>query len=187
MTETAITPAATPLCELPAEALRVAAAFAGFDEGFDHVAIRPAGDGQVVVTGGSNVMAAEVVCEGQATAEVALPIRPLRVALRRLPARHASVVLAAEQRLATLRLYSEDSTLAVSMPLGAESGVRLPAIEPGAQVSQLAISGAVLAAASARLAGFGVVSVETIPNGWLLSGESDGLRLRALVAGVRRE
>lgn len=186
MTETAITPAATPLCELPAEALRVAAAFAGFDEGFDHVAIRPAGDGQVVVTGGSNVMACELVCAGQATAEIALPVRPLRVALRRLPAEHASVVLS-EQRLATLRLYSEDSTLAVSMPLAAESGVRLPAIEPGAQVSQLAISGSVLAAASARLAAFGVVSVETIPNGWLLSGESDGLRLRALVAGVRRE
>lgn len=186
MTQAAITPAATPLCELPAEALRVAATFAGAELGLDHVSVRPSdNDGEVIVTGCSGLMCAEVRCDGQATAELLLPIRPLRVALRRLPAEHASVV-AGDEGMATVRLYAEDSTLAVSMPLAGQEGVRLPAVQPGEQVTQLAISGAVLAQASARLTSFGVLAVKTIGHGWMLSGEADGLRVRALVAGVQR-
>lgn len=184
MTQAAITSAATPLCELPAEALRVAATFAGAEPGLDHVSIRQSDtDGEVIVTGCSGLMCAEVRCDGQATAELLLPIRPLRVALRRLPAEHASVV-AGDAGMQTLRLYCPDSTLAMQMPLAGQEGVRLPVVEPGDQVAQLAISGAVLAQASARLTSFGVLNVETIGHGWLLSGEADGLRVRALLAGI---
>ncbi|MFM7674788.1 MAG: hypothetical protein ACKO5F_04210 [Synechococcus sp.] len=188
MTQSAISAAPTPLCELPAAALRVVAPFAGSDDGLDHVSIVPGDDdGQVVVTAASGTIGAEIVCEGQATAAIMLPVRALRMALCRLKAEHASVVLS-DDHLATLRLYEQSATLAVSMPLAdAERPVRLPVFPAGEQVADLRLNGAVLAKASAKLAAFGVLTVRTFELGWLLSGEADGLQLRCVIAGVRRD
>ncbi len=181
---TAIAVAAAPLAELAAAPLRIAAAFASNDEQLDHVSIRPSDcDEEVIVTGGSKAMAVEVRCTGQATGELLLPIGALRVALRRLPAEHCSVV-ASDDGTATLRLYCADATLAVNMPLCRDSGVRMPDLPPAEHDARLALDGRVLARASARLRPFGVLRVETIAQGWRFSGEASGMRMRCLVAGV---
>lgn len=181
---TAIAVAAAPLAELPAAPLRIAAAFACNVAGLDHVSVRPADDeGQVIVTGCSGTQCAEIACEGMATAELLLPVGALLVALRRLPAEHCSVV-AGDDGLATLRLYCSDSTLAVSMPMCRDRGVRMPAVEPGEQIGKLAVDARVLAQASAKLREFGVLRVETIAQGWQFSGEASGMTMRCLIAGV---
>lgn len=181
---TAIAVAAAPLAELAAEPLRIAAQFACNVAGLDHVSIRPGDDeGLVIVTGCSGTMCAEIVCEGLATTELLLPIGALWVALRRLPAEHCSVV-ASDDGTATLRLYCSDSTLAVSMPLCRDRGVRMPAIEPGEQITRLAVDARVLAQAAAKLRPFGVLRVATIALGWQFSGTAEGMRMRCLVAGV---
>lgn len=105
------------------------------------------------------------------------------MALRRLPAEHASVV-AGDAGTATLRLYCSDSTLAVNMPLCGDRGVRMPAIEPGEQIGKLAVDAKVLAHASAKLRPFGVLAVATIGQGWQFTGEANGMRVTALIAGV---
>lgn len=186
MTEAAIAVAPAPLCELPAAALRVAAAFAGQRPGVDHISIRPGhDDGEVVVVGCAPTQCAEVRCTGLATAEVLLPVGAVRLALQRLPAEHASVVIG-DDRLATLRLYCTDSTLAVAMPTASGPGVRMPDLALGEQIAELAIDAGVLASVAAKLRLFGVVAVATVGLGWALSGEAEGLRVRALVAGVRQ-
>ena len=182
---TAIAVAAAPLAELPAAALQTAAAFCCCDSGFDVVSIRPGDEGQVVVTGASATHGVEVIAPGTATAPLLLPIRPVCVALRRLPAEHCSVV-AGDDELLTLRLYARDSTLAVSMPAGRGDGHQLPAVALSGHVEALQLDGAVLAKAAGQLRWLGRLSVTLFPSGWVFTGEADGMQVRALVCGCRR-
>lgn len=158
--------------------------FAGSDGAFSHVSIRPAAvEGEVLVVGGCQTHAVEVSCTGSVTAEFLLPLRALQQALRRLPGQHATVVLG-EDGLATLRLYEESATLAVSMPLADGPGIRLPDVDAEDNTG-IAMSGRVLANASTRLKGFGALRVEPFATGWILRGRCGDLTARALIAGVR--
>lgn len=183
--EIAVAP--TPLAELPANALRVAVGFCS-PHNLDYVSIRPGDDGYVVVTGASIAMAAEVTAVGQATTEVLLPGRPLLTALRRLSnAEHASIVIAEDGLMATVRLYEPTATLASQMPVRQPPSFVLPQIDPGPQEPLLLLSGHVLSAAAAQLKQFGELEVRMLPSGWLLTCSDEEVSVRCMILGIRRD
>jgi hypothetical protein len=181
---------ATPLAEVPAAALRIAAGFASLtDPDLACVGIRPGdGDDQVIVSAASPAKAVELRTTGRCQRHVSLPIRALQSALRRHGDAEHAVVADADDGLISLRTFSESTTVSVSMPESSGAALNLPEAVPGAfQVEPLLFSPGLLISTLRDLQAAGSVQIQPFGFGWILRGEAETYTVKAFVAGMRSQ
>ena len=171
-----------PICELPAEALRIAAAFAATSTpGFDGVSIRPGvEEGEVVMLAASGSKAISVTCIGSCQRALALPTSALLAVLRRDPdAEHVAVVEAASAGL-SVRTFSTSTTVSCVMP---EISVtfQMPVPTPGP--CQVGFARGLLSNALKDLSGLDTVVIEPFATGLQITGRGERYSVHFLVAG----
>lgn len=182
MTESGIaTVRNTPICEVPAQALRIAATFSAVNTpNFDGVLIKPGvNEGEVMLLAAQGSKAVQILCEGNCQRSVGLPTGALRAAMRRDPeAEHVAVVKTDSG--VSLRTYSGSTTVAVSMP---ETTITftMPTPEPGA--SEVSYARNLLTTTLRDLTPLVSVQLEPFKNCLQLTGQGDSFSLYALIAG----
>lgn len=171
----------TPICEVPAQALRIAAAFAAASTpGFDGVSIRPGvEEGEVVMLAASGSKAIQVTATGACERPLALPTGALRAVLRRDASAEHVAVVEAEAGL-SVRTYSEATTVSSLM---AEASVQfqMPVPQPGP--CEVGFARALLSNALKDLAPLDTVEIEPFATGLQITGQGDRFSVHALIAG----
>lgn len=172
----------SPICEIPAPALRIAAAFASTNTpNFDGVAIRPGvEEGEVLLLAASGSKAISVTCIGTCQRPLALPTGALRAVLRRDPdAEHVAVVEAADAGL-SVRSFSASTTIATVMPEVVVS-FQMPTPKPGA--CEVGFVRPMLSSILRDLAPLETVEIEPFATGLQVTGQGDRFSVHCLIAG----
>ena len=189
MTEAVLTAVkASPLAEVPATALRIAAGFASLREAdLACVGIRPAdADDQVVVAAASPTRAVELLVNGRCKQTLLLPIKPLQSALRRHRDASHAVISEAEGGLVSLRTFGQACTVAVVMAQASGAAINMPTFAPGAfAVEPLRFAPALLISTLRDLQPVGNIQIQPFGYGWILRCETEAVSARAFVAGMK--
>lgn len=176
---------ASPLAEIPAAALRIAAGFATARvEGLDAVVIKPGpAEGEVTITAAQPCRAVQITVQGSCQRQLGLPVQALRTALRRDPdAEHVVIVDGGDVGLLSVRTFSPSCTVAVAMPECTDAALNLPPTTPGPCVVRFDTS--LLSSLLRDLAPLNNVQLEPFSTGLALSGQGEGFAVLALIAGI---
>lgn len=177
---------ASPLAEIPAAALRIAAGFAtGRVEGLDAVVVKPGtAEGEVLITAAQPCRAVELTVQGTCKRQLGLPVNALRGALRRDPdAEHVVVVDGGDVGLISVRTFSTACTVAVSMPECMDAALNLPSTTPGP--CELRFDARLLSKALNDLQPLSEIKVHAFRDGLALYGTAEAFTGIALVAGIK--
>lgn len=171
-----------PICEVPAQALRIAAAFAApSTPGFDGVSIRPGvEEGEVLLLAASGTKAISITCLGTCQRALALPTGALRAVLRHDPgAEHVAVVEAPDAGL-SVRTFSSSTTVSSVMP---EVAVSFEMPTPKAGACEVSFVRPMLSSILRDLAPLETVEIEPFATGLQVTGQGDRFSVHALIAG----
>jgi len=175
---------ASPVAELPASALRIAAGFASTQvEGLDAVVVKPGSQhGEVIITAAQPCRVVQITAQGTCQRQIGLPVKALRAAMAL--DRHAEHVVVADGDVGmfSLRTFSPISTVSVMLPETHGASLNLPPTTPGA--CQVRFSTALLLSLLRDLQPLADVHLEPYSNGLAVTGQGDGFSLFALLAGV---
>jgi hypothetical protein len=176
---------ASPLAELPAAALRIAAGFATARvEGLDAVVIKPGqAEGEVIITAAQQYRAVQLTAQGTCQRQIGLPVLALRGALRRdSDAEHVVIVEAGDAAQVSVRTFSPSCTVAVAMPECVGAALNLPPTTPGP--CEVNFDTTLLACLLRDLQPLKNVSLEPFTKGMTISGQGDDLSVFAFLAGI---
>ncbi len=176
---------ASPLAEMPAAALRIAAGFAtGRVEGLDAVVVKPGtAEGEVLITAAQPYRAVQITVQGSCKRQLGLPVQALRTALRRDPdAEHVVIVDGGDVGLVSVRTFSPSCTVAVAMPECIDAALNLPPTTPGP--CEVRFDTSLLSSMLRDLQPLNDVQLEPFSTGLALSGQGDGYTVLALIAGI---
>lgn len=178
----------TPICEVPAQALRIAASFAALKTpNFDGVSIRPGTvENEVTLLAASGAKAVQVTCQGTCKRAIALPTKPLRAVLQRDSDAQHVVVVEAEAGV-SVRTYSETTTVSCLMPETIVS-FQMPIPETGP--CEVSFDRSLMKAVLKDLEPIELLEIEPFSTGLSLSGRAErfvvnAFAVHALVAGFR--
>lgn len=173
---------ASPVAEIPAPALRIAAAFASLNTpDLDGVSIRPGvEDGEVLLLAASSTKAISITCLGSCERTLALPTGALRAVLRRDPtAEHVAVVEAPDAGL-SVRTFSSSTTVSAVMAEVAVS-FKMPTPQPGP--CEVGFVRPLLNTVLKDLGPLETVEIEPFATGLQITGRADRFSVHCLVAG----
>jgi hypothetical protein len=176
---------ASPLAEIPAAALRIAAGFATARvEGLDAVVIKPGqAEGEVIITAAQQYRAVQLTVQGSCKSQIGLPVLALRGALRRdSEAEHVVIVEAGDAAQVSVRTFSPSCTVAVAMPECVGAALNLPPTTPGP--CRVNFDTTLMACLLRDLQPLMHVALEPFSKGMAISGQGDGFSVFALLAGI---
>lgn len=171
----------TPICEVPAQALRIAATFAALKTpNFDGVSIRPGTvENEVTLLAASGSKAIQVTCQGTCKRALALPTRALRAVLQRDASAQHVVIVEAEAGI-SVRTYSETTTVSSLMP---ETIVAFQMPIPKDGPCEVSFARSLLKGVLLDLAPLDTIEIEPFRTGLRLIGQGDRFAVHALIAG----
>jgi len=177
---------ASPIAELPATALRIAAGFASTSiEGLDAVVVKPGSEhGEVIITAAQPCRVVQITAEGTCQRQFGLPVKALRAAMAL--DRHAEhvVVVDGDVGMLNLRTFSKTSTCSVHLPEAHGASLNLPPTTPGA--CQVTFATPLLLSLLRDLQPLADVALEPFTHGLQVTGQGDGYGVFALLAGVEQ-
>jgi hypothetical protein len=176
---------ASPLAEIPAAALRIAAGFAAARvEGLDAVVIKPGpAEGEVTITAAQPCRAVQITMQGSCQRQLGLPVQALRAALRRDPdAEHVVLFDDGDVGLLSVRTFSPSCTVAVAMPECIDAALNLPPTTPGP--CEVRFDTSLLSSMLRDLQPLKDLQLEPFSTGLSISGHGDGYTVLALIAGI---
>jgi hypothetical protein len=175
---------ASPVAELPASVLRIAAGFASLRvDGLDAVVIKPGSQhGEVIITGAQPCRVVQITAEGTCQRQFGLPVKALRAAMALDRNAEHVVIVDGDIGMLSLRTFSPTCTVSVMLPEAQGASLDLPPTTPGA--CQVTFATPLLLSLLRDLQPLADVHLEPYSNGLAVSGQGDGYTVFALLAGV---
>lgn len=177
---------ALPLVEVPAIALRIAAAFADpMHDSLRTVWIRPGVDeGEVIVSAASAPRMVEIACQGSCQRSVGLSVTALRNTIRRHKDAQHAVIVPNEIGL-SLRTFSADCTVALQMAEVEGTPTPMQSAPAGQFVSDpFHFDTRLLIDVLRSIEGAQTVAIHPFSLGWSIQTKSEDCHVIAVVAGV---
>lgn len=175
---------ASPVAELPASALRIAAGFASTRvEGLDAVVLKPGRqDGEVIITAAQPCRAVQITAQGTCQRQLGLPVKALRSALLLDRSAEHVVIVDGDIGMLSLRSFSPNCTVSVMLPEAQGASLNMPPTTPGP--CEVSFATLLLANMLRDLQPLADVHLEPFSKGLAVSGQGDGFSLFALLAGI---
>jgi len=177
---------ASPIAELPASVLRIAAGFASTSiEGLDAVVVKPGSQhGEVIITAAQPCRVVVITAEGTCQRQFGLPVKALRAAMALDRSAEHVIIVDGDVGMFSLRTFSPISTVSVMLPESQGASLDLPPTTPGP--CQVTFATPLLLSLLRDLQPLADVALEPFTHGLTITGQGDGYGVFALLAGVEQ-